>query len=96
VYNNLKQAAILSPRQKQGTLQSRLARIDELLADRARYEALIRQAPATRPAANGRTRGKSQQQYSKTRCDNCWSTLVIVGDSDLVCCVCKAVSPRLG
>jgi hypothetical protein len=89
----LKRAAILSPQQKQGTLQSRPARVDELLAMRARYEALIRQAPATRPATNSRMQGKSQQ-YSKTKCDNCWSTLVIVGDSDLVCCVCKAVSPR--
>jgi len=104
----IKRAAIISPREKQGTLQSRLARIDEMLAMRARYEALLRQAPApaTRSAANSRTQGKSQQQYSRTQggsqqysrtnCENCGSTVLLTyaNGHGVECYTCGHISPR--
>jgi len=97
-----KRAAILSPYQKQArnlAQERRLADIDEMLAMKARYDALMRQAQArtkaaTRPAVNSRAQGRSQQRYSRTKCEACWSTLVTIGQNDLVCLLCKHVSPR--
>jgi len=89
-----KRGAVLSPREKQGSLQSRLARIDELLAMRARYEALIRQAPATRPAANSRTQGSRQAQYSRTRCEACWSGALLFHENAVECLACSHVGER--
>jgi hypothetical protein len=78
----IKRTAILSPYQKQArnlAREQRLAEIDEMLAWKARVDALLAgraPAPATRQAAPHRMQGKSQQQ-SRTSCACCGSTMLM-------------------
>jgi len=89
----IKRAAIISPRQKQGTRQLQFERLDEFLADRARYQALIRQAPATRPTVN-RTQGSRQAYYGRTRCEACWSGALLFHENAVECLACRHVGER--
>ena len=89
MYNNFKRAAVLSPRQQQW---------DELRSMQARLVELDRQAQArakvtTRPTAN-RAQGNRQGQHSRTKCENCWSSAILVHENVVECLVCKTVSER--
>jgi len=99
-----KQAAIISPRQKQARNLARgrsLAEINEMLAwdevrvRRAQVAALLKQTPAPKPAANSRTQGGSQQ-YSRTNCENCGSTVLLTyaNGHGVECYTCGHISPR--